>query len=562
MRIGLIAGNGQFPFLALDAARSLGHDVTVVAIREEADPSMEAAAAAGRPAAFHWISLGQLGRCIDILKRANITRALMAGQVKHTRIFSGIVPDLTLLSVLRRLRTRNTDALISAVADVLGTHGIQLVDSTAFLDPLLARSGTLTERAPSDEERSDLAFGYRMADAIAGLDIGQTIAVRQRAVVAVEAMEGTDEVIARAGRLAGPGFCVIKVAKPNQDMRFDVPVIGVPTIEALRAAGATGMREPAFRAAVVGVGHLGRHHARILGAAPGVDLVAVVDVDLERARAVAADVGTVALPTVDEIEPPVDGVVVAVPTRDHVRVGLPLLEAGVAVLVEKPIAASIAEADRLIAAAAASGATLAVGHTERHNPAVTAALPLISAPRFIEVHRLASFQPRSLDIDVVFDVMIHDLDVVLSCVGSEPISIEAVGVPVLSPRIDIANARLRFANGCIANLTASRISRDRVRKLRVFQPHALVSVDYAEQQVETWKVKKGEGERTGIDGGRVEVRNAEPLERELEDFVRAARRRTSPRVTGADGRRALAVAQRIADAMTAGGDPSPVHGAA
>ena len=251
MRIGLIAGNGQFPFLALDAARSLGHDVTVVAIREEAHPSMEAAAAAGRPAEFHWVSLGQLGRCIDILKRANVTRALMAGQVKHTRIFSGIVPDLTLLSVLRRLRTRNTDALISAVADVLGTHGIQLVDSTAFLGPLLARSGALTERAPNDEERGDLAFGYRMADAIAGLDIGQTIAVRQRAVVAVEAMEGTDEVIARAGRLAGSGFCVIKVAKPNQDMRFDVPVIGVPTIEALSAAGATVLSVDAHRTVVL-----------------------------------------------------------------------------------------------------------------------------------------------------------------------------------------------------------------------------------------------------------------------------------------------------------------------
>ena len=322
------------------------------------------------------------------------------------------------------------------------------------------------------------------------------------------------------------------------------------------------MMQPAFRAAVVGVGHLGRHHARILGAAPDVDLCGVVDLDPDRARAVAANVGTVAVPDVREIDPPVDGVVVSVPTRDHLRVGLPLLEAGVAVLVEKPIAASIAEADRLIAAASASGATLAVGHTERHNPAVTAALPLISAPRFIEVHRLASFQPRSLDIDVVFDVMIHDLDVVLSVVGSEPVSIEAVGVPVLSSRIDIANARLRFANGCIANLTASRISRDRVRKLRVFQPHALVSVDYAEQQVETWTVKKGSDEQVAIDGGRVGVANAEPLERELDDFVRAARRRTSPRVTGADGRRALAVAQRIADAMMGSSDSAPSHGVA
>ena len=322
------------------------------------------------------------------------------------------------------------------------------------------------------------------------------------------------------------------------------------------------MTDAAFRAAVVGVGHLGRHHARILAAAPGVELAAVVDVDPARARAVAADVGTAAVRDVLEVDPPVDGVVVAVPTRDHLRVGLPLLEAGVAVLVEKPIAASTAEADRLIEAAAASGATLAVGHTERHNPAVAAALPLISAPRFIEVHRLASFRPRSLDVDVVFDVMIHDLDVVLSCVGSEPVSIEAVGVPVLSPRIDIANARLRFGNGCIANLTASRISRERVRKLRVFQPHALVSVDYAEQQVEIWKVSKGADERAGIDGGRVDVAAAEPLERELRDFVRAARRRSAPRVTGADGRRALAVAQRIADAMAEGAEPPPPRGAA
>ena len=313
------------------------------------------------------------------------------------------------------------------------------------------------------------------------------------------------------------------------------------------------MTDPAFRAAVVGVGHLGRHHARLLAAAPGVDLAAVVDRDPERARAVAADVGTAAVRDLRDVDPPVDGVVVAVPTRDHLRVGLPLLEAGVAVLVEKPIAASTAEADRLVEAAAASGATLAVGHTERHNPAVAAALPLISAPRFIEVHRLASFRPRGLDVDVVFDVMIHDLDVVLSCVGSEPVSIEAVGVPVLSPRVDIANARLRFGNGCIANLTASRISRERVRKLRVFQPHALVSVDYAEQQVEIWKVRKGGDERAGIDGGRVDVAAAEPLERELSDFVRAARRRSPPRVTGADGRRALAVAQRIADAVAEGG---------
>ena len=222
-RIGLIAGNGRFPFLVLQGARSLGHDVTVVAVKEEAFPELEAAARdAG--ADLHWVSLGHLGKCIKILKGAGVTRAVMAGQVKHVKIFSGIIPDLTLLSVLTRLKARNTDALISAVADVMRDEGIELINSTAFLEPLLAREGVLTDRAPSEEEAQDFAFGYPMADAIAALDIGQTIAVKHKAVVAVEAMEGTDEVIGRAGHLAGPGVRIIKVAKPKQDMRFDVPV--------------------------------------------------------------------------------------------------------------------------------------------------------------------------------------------------------------------------------------------------------------------------------------------------------------------------------------------------
>lgn len=249
-RIGLIAGNGRFPFLALQGARGLGHDVTVVAIREEAFGDLEAAARAA-DAAFHWVSLGQLGKCIKILKGAGISEAVMAGQVKHAKIFSGILPDLTLLSVLRRLKARNTDALISAVADVLRGEGIHLLDSTAFLQPLLAREGVLTSRGPDEDEREDLAFGYRMADAVAALDIGQTIAVKAKAVVAVEAMEGTDAVIARAGHLAGAGVRIVKVAKPSQDMRFDVPVIGVATIDAMHAAGATTLSIDAGRTLVL-----------------------------------------------------------------------------------------------------------------------------------------------------------------------------------------------------------------------------------------------------------------------------------------------------------------------
>jgi DUF1009 family protein len=249
-RIGLIAGNGRFPFLALQGARSLGHDVTVIAVKEEAFPELEAAARAAG-ADLHWVSLGHLGTCIKLLKSAGVTRAVMAGQVKHAKIFSGIIPDLTLLSVITRLRARNTDALISAVAEVMRGEGIELLDSTVFLEPLLAREGVLTDVSPSPEDRADFEFGYRMADAIAALDIGQTVAVKHKAVVAVEAMEGTDEVIARAGQLAGHGVRIVKVAKPNQDMRFDVPVVGVQTIDAMRKAGAVALSIDAGRTLVL-----------------------------------------------------------------------------------------------------------------------------------------------------------------------------------------------------------------------------------------------------------------------------------------------------------------------
>ena len=238
MRLGLIAGNGRFPFLVLDAARGAGHDVTVIALKEEAFPELAELSARPPAAALHWVSLGQLGKCISLLKGAGVTQAVMAGQVKHTKLFADIVPDLTLAGVLMRLKSRNTDAIISGVADVLRTNGIELLDSTSFLAPLLAREGVLTVRAPTDEQRADVAFGVRIADAIAGLDIGQTIAVKSAAVVAVEAMEGTDQVISRAGQLAGSGVRIVKVAKPNQDMRFDVPVVGVSTIAAMRAVQA------------------------------------------------------------------------------------------------------------------------------------------------------------------------------------------------------------------------------------------------------------------------------------------------------------------------------------
>lgn len=302
-----------------------------------------------------------------------------------------------------------------------------------------------------------------------------------------------------------------------------------------------------LRVAVIGVGHLGQHHARLLGSMEGVELVGVVDTKPGRADEIAEKFGTRAWPAAD-LTGRVDAVTIAVPTVSHLAVALPFLERGVAVLVEKPLASTVADADRLIEAAARAGTTLAAGHTERFNPAVAAALPLVANPRFVEVHRLGTFPERSLDIDVIFDLMIHDLDLLLAAVRSEVVSIETVGVNVLTPKTDIANARLRFATGCIANVTASRISRERVRKVRFFQQDSYVSIDYAAQEVEVYRLAP-RGSVPPIQGGKLEIVNEEPLRRELADFVNAVRNRCEPGVTGQAGRDALELATRIAEKM-------------
>ena len=308
------------------------------------------------------------------------------------------------------------------------------------------------------------------------------------------------------------------------------------------------MAPDSIRIAVIGVGHLGRHHARLLSTMEGARLTAVVDAVPERAAEVAAAASTRALTDYRDLLGEVDAVVVAVPTELHREIAVPFLERGVPVLVEKPMSRSLADADLMLDAAARGKALLAVGHTERHNPAVAVAMRLVSSPRFVEVHRLSAFPDRSLDIDVVFDLMIHDLDVILAIARSDVTSIEAVGVPVLTGKYDIANARLRFASGCIANITASRISKDRVRKIRFFQPDAYLSVDYASQEVEAWRLVRRDP-RPDIEGGALPVERDEPLRRELADFVRAVRDGTPPLVDGAAGRRALLLASQIADRM-------------
>jgi predicted dehydrogenase len=309
----------------------------------------------------------------------------------------------------------------------------------------------------------------------------------------------------------------------------------------------------ALRAAVVGVGALGQHHARVLASMPDVQLVGVVDTKPGRAAEIAARHATAPFSAARDVLGLVDLVTIAVPTEAHVAVALPFIEAGVSVLLEKPIAASVEDADRVVATAARHGVRLATGHTERFNPAVAVAQPLIVDPGFIEVHRLGVFPERSLDIDVVFDLMIHDLDLLLALVRSDVVAVEAVGVNVLTPRTDIANARLRFASGCVANLTASRISRERVRKARFFQRASYVSIDFAAKEVEVYRLTPG-SDRPVIEGGRLAVPDEEPLYRELSDFVAAVRTAREPAVTGAAGRDALALAARVAEAMRAGSE--------
>jgi predicted dehydrogenase len=304
-----------------------------------------------------------------------------------------------------------------------------------------------------------------------------------------------------------------------------------------------------LRVAVVGVGHLGQHHARLLASMDDVHLVGIVDTKPGRAEEIGAKFGVPGFTHLRDLPfDRLDAATIAVPTVSHVDVALPVIDAGLSILVEKPLASSLEKADQLIEAAARRGVVLAAGHTERFNPAVVAALPLVSNPRFVEVHRLGTFPERSLDIDVVFDLMIHDLDLLLTAVKSEVTSIEAIGVNVLTSRTDIANVRLRFASGCIANVTASRISRDKVRKLRFFQRESYVSIDYASQEAEIYRLVAQNG-RPGISGGKLDVQRDEPLRAELADFVDAVRRRREPGVSGRAGRAALALATRVAEAM-------------
>ncbi|MGW8221786.1 MAG: UDP-2,3-diacylglucosamine diphosphatase LpxI domain-containing protein [Syntrophobacteria bacterium] len=612
-KIGLIAGGGQFPILFARAARQNGVEVVAVALKGEADELLQS-----EVDVCAWVSLGKLGRMIETFQKAQVTEVAMAGAVAKTKLFSKIRPDWKAVRLLARMLHKKDDAILRAFTEELEAHGIQVRPSTLFLPELLAPPGILTRRRPNARERRDIIFGWNLAKEIGKLDIGQCILVRDQAVLAVEAIEGTDETIRRGGGLGKSEVVVVKVCKPHQDLRFDVPAVGLQTIETMKEVGASVLvveadrtlmfdrakmiqaandariailSRPADRAkaseldglmqelnqldgevgdsrnslfavqpritvnasaprmAVVGVGYLGQFHAEKYAALEETNLVAVADIEPSRARRMAEDFSCQACASHRELIGKVDAASVVVPTQDHCQVARDLLAAGIHVLVEKPMTATLEEADALIQLAKANNLVLQVGHLERFNPAVVAAREYVQQPLFVESHRLASFTERGTEVDVILDLMIHDIDIILSLVPFPLEDLRVGGAKILTPHTDIANVRLEFANGCIANVTASRISAKRMRKIRIFQPDSYLSLDYAEREVELFRKlpEKGADGFPEIEYQQLPVADTDPLEEQLRAFAESVRTGTKPMVSGEEGRKALEVATQVSE---------------
>ncbi len=295
---------------------------------------------------------------------------------------------------------------------------------------------------------------------------------------------------------------------------------------------------------MVGAGDFGRNHARVYRELPDAELIGIVDANPDRAAQIAKEFSIEAIPDIESLAGRIDAASVAVPTVDHARVGCALLSMGIDVLVEKPMAASLAEADQLLYSAKQSARILQVGHLERFNPAIVAVMPVVNRPLYFEVHRLGVFTPRSLDIDVVYDVMIHDLDILLAIVDSPVVDIKAIGIPVLTDKVDIAHVRLDFASGAVANVTASRVSTERVRKLRFFQQHEYISVDFTRQDALRVRVVEP-GPQPKFDFTTLPAEREEPLRAELRAYLESVRSRRAPMVDGTAGRRALELADRV-----------------
>ena len=631
--VGLIAGSGQFPLLFANAARQASVRVLAVGFHGETDPSLSKYVDE-----FHLLRLGQLSRLIMTFRNAGITNAAMAGAINKSRLYSRIRPDWRAVRFLGRLRNRKDDSLLRALADELESEGIHIQPSTIFLPELLAPEGILTRRKPNHREQVDIAFGWDLAKAIGRLDIGQCLVVKNQVVLAVEGIDGTDATILRGGRICREGAIVVKVSKPMQDLRFDVPAAGSDTIEVMKrvnarvlvleagktvifdrdkmidladsagisilvqneqyrpsqsqdkdalavlesvcwdprvtqrtdrdthrldiVAHASGVqdlspggprilvrspRPGAVRAAVIGVGYLGRFHAQKYARLPEADLVSVVDIDPRRAAEVAGEVKTRVLTDYRDLIGKVDAVSIVTPTPQHFAIARELLSAGVHVLVEKPMTKNLEEADELIAIAKKNGLILQVGHLERFNSAFMAIRPRLIDPMFVEADRLALFNERGLEVDVILDLMIHDIDIVLNIIKAPLKNIHASGVSALSALPDIASVRMEFENGAVANLTASRISIKSMRKLRIFQENCYFSADYAEKRAYAVYREDELGEEgfPQLSIEQLEIIETDSLEEEISAFLRSVRTAEQPEVDGEQGRRALAVALEI-----------------
>jgi DUF1009 family protein/predicted dehydrogenase len=612
-KIGLIAGGGQFPILFARAARENGVEVVAVALEGETDKQLEP-----EVDVCAWVSLGKLGRMIEIFEKAQVSEVAMAGTVAKTKLYSKIRPDWKAVRLLARMLHKKDDAILRGFTEELERHGIRVRPSTIFLPELLAPPGILTRRKPNSREKRDVEFGWNLAKEIGKLDIGQCILVRDQAVLAVEAIEGTDEAIRRGGQLGKSEVVVVKVSKPHQDLRFDVPAVGLQTIETMKEAGASVLvveagktlmfdrdkmiqaaddarivilsisedgevaSDPAGfnreqngfqlveeemygtplplkprityshlapRVAVVGVGYLGQFHAEKYATIAETNLVAVVDSESSKAHRMAEDLSCKAYSSHRDIIGEVDAASVVVPTQDHYRITRDLLEAGIHVLVEKPMTVTLEEADSLIQLAKTKGLVLQVGHLERFNPAVLAAREYVQQPLFVESHRRGSFNERGTEVDVILDLMIHDIDIILSLVPFPLEDIRAGGAKVLTPHTDIASVRLEFANGCIANVTASRISARKMRKIRIFQPDSYLSLDYAEREVELFRKlpERGADGFPEIEYKQLPVADVDPLEEQLRAFSESVRTGKRPMVSGEEGRKALEVATQVSE---------------
>jgi DUF1009 family protein/predicted dehydrogenase len=612
-KIGLIAGGGQFPILVARAARKNGVEVVAVALKGETDKQL-----AAEVNVCAWVSLGKLGRMIEIFEKAQVSEVAMAGTVAKTKLYSKIRPDWKAVRLLARMLHKKDDAILRAFTEELERHGIRVRPSTIFLPELLAPPGILTRRKPNSREKRDVEFGWNLAKEIGKLDIGQCILVRDQAVLAVEAIEGTDEAIRRGGQLGKSEVVVVKVSKPHQDLRFDVPAVGLQTIETMKEVGASVLvvesgktlifdrekmiqaaddariailsmsdswkaatapsgfttedkgKKPvedlmygtplplkprvisnpsALRVAVVGVGYLGQFHAEKYATIAETNLVAVVDLESSKASRMATDLSCKACSSHRDIIGEVEAASVVVPTQDHYRITRDLLEAGIHVLVEKPMTVTLEEADSLIQLAKTKGLVLQVGHLERFNPAVVAAREYVHQPLFVESHRLGSFNERGTEVDVILDLMIHDIDIILSLVAFPLKDIRVGGAKVLTPHTDIATVRLEFANGCIANVTASRISARRMRKIRIFQPDSYLSLDYSEREVELFRklAERGADGFPEIEYKQLPVADADPLEEQLRAFSESVRTGKRPMVSGEEGRKALEVATQVSE---------------